>query len=178
MNYLDLGVHMKTIKTIFILCMIAVTSVSLFAKVEQWKNFSNHTLAKTPDSLSHIIVLRSDALRGQAINIYVDGEYVSSLLSGAYTQELVCPGNHRLNLAYTNAKTRYSEKRKGGQKATFDAGEKYVFRMVKQGNRLALHPLSKEEAVVELKKHTKKQSHTISRLNKRKCTQSAQNKRK
>ena len=97
------------------------------SKVQALKNFSNEKVANTSQSLSSIVIVRPSNIQGRAINIFVDGEYISSLLPGAYTQDLVCPGTHRLKIAYTNIKTRYTEKRSTGQRVTFHADKKQLF---------------------------------------------------
>ena len=155
-----------------ILLVLTLFSTStLSAKIEQWDTFKNEDISHyyTKNEISEMIVARPDKVKGQAINVYVDGEYVTSLLAGAYTSELVCPGTHRISLAYTNVSSRYKEKRKGGQYFTFEPKRKYHFRIVQAGKSLMIKPLTSQE-IEEIQDHyRKKQHHTISRLSKRKC---------
>ena len=162
---------MKAFKSCVIVCIFVLSSVLLSAQTENWENFSDQKVSNTPQSLSTIIIVRPADIQGKAINIFVDGEYVSSLLSNAYTQELVCPGTHRIKVAYTNISTRYKEKRSAGQSVTFNVGKKHFYRIVSAGGKLQLQPLSEQERVTFFKKYPKKQNHTISRLNKKKCSQ-------
>ena len=156
-----------------ILCALCIGSSALSAKTEKWDTFSEQKTAQSQPIRSQIVIVRPVELTGTAINIYIDGEYVSSLLSGAYTEEFVCSGKHRVNLAYTNVNTRYKEKRQGGQWINFKSNNKQVYMITKKGNALLFNHSPQNDVSKVLKKYTKKQSHTISRLNKRQCTQPA-----
>jgi len=164
---------MKPMKYIFVLCMVCAISISLSAKVENWDTFSDQKTAQSQPTRSQIVIVRPKELAGQAINIYIDGEYVSSLLPGAYTEEFVCPGKHRVNLAYTNVFSRYKEKRSGGNLIHFKSNNKQVYMLTKEADRLQFKHYPQNNVPKLLKNYTKKQSHTISRLNKRQCTQPA-----
>ena len=168
---------MKAFKSCVMVCIFVLSSVFLSAKTESWDTFSDQKVTKTTQALSSIIIVRTSDIQGKAINIYIDGEYVSSLLPGAYTQEAVCSGTHRIKVAYTNIKTRYKEKRSRGQSATFNAGKKHFYRIVSVGNKLQLRTLSEKEKETLLEKYPKKQKHTISRLNKKKCYQPSSTKK-
>lgn len=171
---------MKRFRHIFVLCIICVATVSLSAKVENWDTFSeqkaekrsNQKSAQAASKFSQIVIIRAKEIEGKAINIYVDGEYLSSLLPGAYTQELICAGKHRINLAYTNVANKYKQKRKGGQLINFKAGEKqHVYMLIRKNGKLKFEHYPKNNVSKLLKHYTKKQTHTISRVNKRECTQ-------
>lgn len=162
---------MQFAKYSFIILMILLTTLSLSGKSENWETFSDAKELQTASNLSHMIVIRPKGVEGQAINIYIDGEYVSSLLPGAYTEELVCSGRHRINLAYTNVVSKYKEKRRGGQWVTFNTSEKHIYTIVKTEKSLKISAVPAQESQKYLKQFTKKQAHTISRLNKRRCTQ-------
>ena len=162
---------MKPVRRLFLLWLVMLTSISLFAKVENWDIFSEQNLLKLEPKLTNIIFIRPDNLKGKAINIYVDGEYVSSLLPGAYTEEKVCSGKHYLNLAYTNVYSKYKEKRQKGVSYDFQPHLRQVFILSKENNRLKITPYRGNNVKELLQEYTKKQTHTISRLNKRKCTQ-------
>ncbi len=168
---------MKAFKSCVLVFIFILSSVSLSAQTENWENFSDKKVANTTQTHSSIVILRPTGIQGKAINIFVDGEYISSLLPGAYTQELVCPGTHRIKVAYTNIATRYKEKRNAGLRETFNAGKKHFYRIVYVGSKLQLQPLSEQERTTFFTKHPKKQSHTISRFNKKKCYQPSNTKK-
>ncbi len=171
---------MRPIRHIFVLCIVCVVTVSLSAKIENWDTFSqektekksNRKSAHSTSNLSQIVIIRPKEIKGTAINIYVDGEYLSSLLPGAYTEELICAGKHRINLAYTNVDYRYKQKRKGGQWVDFKSGKKqHVYKLNKQSGKIKFQYSPEENIQTVLKHYDKRQTHTISRVNKRKCTQ-------
>ena len=167
---------MKTVKYLLPICFVSMIMSSLLhAKVEDWTNFSEKTEIKTPDSFSQIVVVRPKEIPGKAINIYVDGEYITSLLPGAYIQEIMCPGKHRIQAAYTNVLNRYKEKKKGGKYNLFHKGKAHFYQIVLKNNKLILQSIPDNRAMKVLDHYSKKQSHTISRLDKRKCTQVSQN---
>jgi OOP family OmpA-OmpF porin len=157
-----------------ILVLGLLSTSTLFGKIEDWDTFEGEEITQqTQDSLPVIVITRPKNIKGTAINVYVDGEYLTSLLPGAYTIEKVCPGKHRIRLAYTNVLTRYKEKDRGGQFFRFDSNKRHFFRIVTEGNALQLQMLSDKEAEKIEDDYTKKQTHTISRLSKKKCAQRA-----
>jgi len=165
---------MNLTKAIFSFFLMGVLTTFLIAKVENWDTFSDaevKTATKQENRFSNIIIIRPKDLKGTAINIYIDGEYVSSLLPGAYTEEKVCAGKHRVNLAYTDVTHRYIEKRRGGNLITFNPSEKRVYILTKKEGKLSFVYFPEKDLQKLLKKYNKRQAHTISRLNKHKCTQ-------
>jgi OOP family OmpA-OmpF porin len=164
---------MKPVQRLFVLWLLCTATISLFAKVENWDTFEEQHLLEVQPKLTNIIIIRPEELKGKAINIYIDGEYISSLLPGAYTEEKVCSGKHRVNIAYTNVYSRYKEKRKGGVWFEFKPASRQVFILSKENNILKINAYTKNDIQKLLKKYTKKQTHTISRFDKRKCTQPA-----
>jgi OOP family OmpA-OmpF porin len=153
-----------------------LATVTLFAQIEHWDTFSEEDVSSYKnrnDALPQLVVAREDSLKGKAINVYIDGEYLTSLLPGAYTIERICPGKHRIRLAYTNILTHYKEKEKGGQFFRFASGDKQFFKIVKTDKGLELKPLSVQQTKNIHHNYTKKQRHTISRISKRKCAKMA-----
>ncbi len=181
----------KSKKLIFIISMMLFGSISLSAEglkehqmieksaksgkgiIEKWKNFSDTDIKEPPEGLSSVVVFRPlDSVSGPAINLYIDSEYQASLLAGAYTQTSFCPGTHRFSIAYTNVLTKYKEKVKIGQKNTFRANEITYYQVDQDStDKLRIQTLSEEKALALIKKLPPRQRHTISRLNKRECSQ-------
>lgn len=171
---------MKPMKPMLILSLVCIIATSLFSKVENWDTFSEQKAEQTSkqksmqtaSTLSQIVIIRPKEMDGTAVNIYVDGEYLSSLLPGAYTQELICAGKHRINLAYTNVAYKYKQKRENGQRIHFKSGEKQqVYMLIKKNGKLTFQNYPENNVPKLLKRYTKKQTHTISRVNKRQCAQ-------
>ena len=155
--------------------MLGLLSTStLFGQIEDWDTFNGTERGEiTSAPLPVIVIARPENIQGKAINVYVDGEYLTSLLPGAYTMEKVCPGKHRIKLAYTNVLTHYKEKDKGGQFFRFNSNKKHFFRIVTKGRTLQVEILSDKEAKQVKDNYAKKQTHTISRLSIKKCAQRA-----
>lgn len=164
---------MRALKHTLLLCLVNLSTTTLFAKVEQWDTFGEQKAKEQQTSIrtAQVVIVRPENVSGKAINIYIDGEYISSLLPGAYTEELVCSGRHRVNLAYTNITTRYKEKRIGGDLIDFKSGEKNLYAITKENGKLRFKHYLQNDIPSLLKHYTKRQTHTISRLSKRKCTQ-------
>jgi OOP family OmpA-OmpF porin len=172
-NLKEMRMRLKPLLTSVLVLGLLSTS-TLFGKIEDWDTFNGQEVTHEDQrSLPKIIIARPENIKGTAINVYVDGEYLTSLLPGAYTIDSVCPGTHRIRLAYTNVLTHYKEKEKGGQVYRFDSNKQHFFRIVAQANTLQLQMLSPKEAENIEDDYTKKQTHTISRLSKKKCAQRA-----
>ena len=161
--------------------LLIMSHIPLFAKsntshldiVENWDVFDNLAIKKPSKGLSSVVVFRTvNSVSGPAVNLYIDGEYQASLLSGAYTQTFVCPGTHRFSVAYTNVLTRYKAKKRVDLKSKFVKEHIAYYEIAKNSNnKLTIRPLSEEKALVLIKKLPPRQRHTISRLNKRQCRQ-------
>jgi len=127
-----------------------------------------------PDKeLSSMVIYRPAALKGRAINVYINGEYQASLLPGSYTQAIVCPGKHHVATAFTNPATRYKEKKKQGKMIGLKASVISFFQVINHPvHGLTLLPLSREEASSLFKENPPRKPHTISRLGRKSCLQS------
>lgn len=140
---------------------------------EDWKNFTENSIESPKRGTSSVVVFRPlNKIKGPAVNVHIDGEYQSSLLPGAYTQAKLCPGNHRLEVAYTNILTRYKEKRNAGQKSLFVAEEIEYYEIVTDKmSKLKLNALSESDALKLIHKLPPRQHHTITRVNKLQCSE-------
>jgi hypothetical protein len=155
--------------------VVAVETIGttlLFAKIEHWNDFGDMKVSEhtgTKDTMPALVIVRPATLEGSAVNVYVDGEYLTSLLPGAYTIERICPGKHRISLAYTDVQRRYREKRVGGKFFVFKPDRTYYIGIEREGTQLNSRVLSLQEAKQVSRDYTRKQTHTISRISKRKC---------
>lgn len=140
---------------------------------EDWRNFRETSVEPPKRGTSSVVVFRPlNKVKGPAVNVYIDGEYQSSLLPGAYTQAKLCPGSHRLKVAYTNILTRYKEKRNAGQKSLLDAEEIAYYEIVTDKmSKLKLNALSEADALKLIRKLPPRQHHTITRVNKPQCSE-------
>jgi hypothetical protein len=142
--------------------------------VEEWDEFIQKNITIPDKKLSSIVIYRPSEVKGRAINVYIDGEYHTSLLPGAYTQAIVCPGIHHVVTAYTNPATRYREKKSRGKRMGLKASDISFYRLTKHASHgLVLVPLNKEEVSSIFSDKSRRQHHTISRLGRKACMQPA-----
>ncbi|MFT7880165.1 MAG: hypothetical protein ABXS91_07210 [Sulfurimonas sp.] len=145
--------------------------------LEEWDEFVPKNVTVPDTKLSSIVIYRPSELKGKAINVYIDGEYQASLLPGAYTQAIVCPGNHQIVTAYTNPATRYREKRSQGKRVGLKAAIVSFYRVTNHASHgWRLLPLTKEEVSSIFSDNPLRQNHTISRLDRKVCLQPNQQK--
>ena len=194
-HYIFKGILMRQENTFItlkaIVSILMLSCISLFAEttelkqsidknaesgssiIEEWKNFSDTDIKKPSNNLSSVVVFRPlDSVNGPAVNIYIDGEYQSSLLAGAYTQRSLCPGSHYYSLAYTNVLNKYKEKKRVSYKSSLTANKISYYKIDKDNkNKLRMQELSENSALALIKKLPPRQHHTISRINKRECSQ-------
>lgn len=148
------------------------TDQSKSNSVEEWDESIRENVTIPDKRLSSLVIYRPSALKGRAINIYIDGEYQASLLPGAYTQAMVCPGNHHVVTAYTNPATRYREKKKQGKSIGLKASFVSFYQVTNHPPLgLTLSPLTNTEVFSVFTDNSPGQSHTISRLDRKECLQ-------
>ena len=135
--------------------------------VERWHNFEQGQVVAPAENAASVVFLReSEAIPGQSVNVFVNGEYLASLLPGAYKQSIACVGNNRLTSKYTNVRTRYLEKEKEGQYFDVPAGQVTYFKVVPDASGApSLQPLDAQTGQ-ELVDNMKEQVHTLPRVDK------------
>ena len=116
---------------------------------------------------------RSGAGVGEAtpVNVYLNGEYLASLLPGHYAKSRACVGWSRLNAALRDASNAYQAKHAAGLSVEVVRQQTQYFRVELQ-NEAVLQPVSSttaEKAISGLSL----QKHTLSRVDKRNCAATA-----
>lgn len=138
---------------------------------EHWKNYEAQGVKSATRGMSSIVVLRPvDAVAGEAINVYVNGEYLSSLRPGSFTQTAVCPGENRISVAESNVRNRYLEKSEAGLATTQQVDFVNFYLIEANGSALVAAPIDQASAFQLLSKMPLKQKHTISRVSTRSCS--------
>lgn len=74
------------------------------------------------NAASAVFLRQQGAVPGQAVNIFINGEYLTSLTPGGFQQGPACVGSNRLTASYTDVSTRYLEKERQGQSFATPAG--------------------------------------------------------
>lgn len=106
------------------------------------------------------------------INVYINGQYQASLVGNTYTEQALCPGSHRLKVAYNDVQQRYVSKDEG---LTFAIGTEPVqyFRVTETGAGVAgLAAVPAETAQAARTSLSELQRHTIPRVVRNGCAAS------
>ncbi|NLX16348.1 MAG: OmpA family protein [Ramlibacter sp.] len=113
---------------------------------------------------SMVVIRESDALPGQAVNIFVNGEYLTSLQPGAFRQGPACVGENRLMASYTDVSTGYQEKVAPGQAVRLPAAEVSYFRVVADAQGQPVLQALDAESGLALAQQQQEQVHTLRRV--------------
>ncbi|TCM60442.1 OmpA family protein [Acinetobacter calcoaceticus] len=164
------------VKTVLISSLLTgcmVNGGSNGVAVEKWNNFDQ---VKPVDDViaekANVVFVRDEAfVEGKAVNIFVGGEYLASLLPGAYKQVEVCPDNQKLVAIHTDVKDRYLTKELGGQLYNLPK-DKTTYLRVAQNEQGQPHFLvMNAEEIQQAQEKAKQQTHTLPRVDKNyKCT--------
>lgn len=135
--------------------------------VERWHNFDKGQVTAPAENAASVVLLREEgAVQGQSVNVFVNGEYLASLLPGGYKQSIACVGNNRLTPRHTNVRTRYLEKEREGQYFDVPAGQVSYFKVVADASGApSLQPVDAQTGQ-ELVNNMKVQVHTLPRVDK------------
>ena len=136
--------------------------------VEHWVDFkSADTRFAVPQKEAGVVFYRQDQdLNGPSVNIYVDGEYLASLLPNGFRYAQVCPRSQRLNAEFTGVAydDGYARKAQAGVVYDFPAAAISYFKVVADAaGRPQILRMSAENAKADLKE-LKAQTHTLSRV--------------
>lgn len=135
-----------------------------------WQNTETTTYQKqTEKEKANIIVYREkDAIDGNAINIYINGEYLTSLQPNAYSQYNVCPTSQRLFSEFTGKDAGYKDKARLGSYYNLTANQLNFFRIINVNGNPVLQPVDAEQANIALAKMPK-QVNTLPRVEQKQC---------
>lgn len=139
--------------------------------VEQWVDFQSADARFTvPEDLAGVVFYRrAQDLNGPSTNVYVDGEYLASLLPNGFRYTLVCPKNQRFDAEFTGVTydNGYVRKAQAGDYAELPAGSISYFKVVADANgRPKVVRMKPDEARADL--HAlREQTHTLPRVERR-----------
>ena len=126
-----------------------------------------------PEGRSSVVFYRqSDAVKGAAVNIYVNSQYSGSLQPNAYRQELVCAQNQKFFADFTRQDAAYYKKANAGDFYNLPESSVSFFKIIDNGSgQPVLQNVTPEQAEAEMK-GIKRQNHTLSRVvSPQKCAQ-------
>lgn len=132
---------------------------------EQWQTFGAPvpTNESVGSGWAGAMFYRPAGAGGPAANIYVNGEYLTSLLPGGYRYAELCPYNQRLASAYTAQDPAYNIKADAGDFYDLPKGYVSFFRVVDGGMGPTLQAVNRATAGQELGL-LREQVHTLPRL--------------
>lgn len=141
---------------------------SQISPVEHWVDFkSTDARFDVPQKEAGVVFYRrTQDVSGPSVNVYVDGEYLASLLPNGFRYALVCPRSQRLNVEFTGAAydDGYVRKAQGGATYDFPAASISYFKVVSDTTgRPQIMRMRAEEARADLNA-LKEQAHTLPRV--------------
>lgn len=143
---------------------------------EHWVTFKDQTQAgaEVPPvtGIASLVLVRPATGSAIAVNVFIDGEYATSLLPGAARELAVCAGDRRIALAFTDVGRRYKDKDAPESLtiAKLVRGQKQFVEVVESasGAEPKAQPISADEAA-RLTASAKWQNHSLPRIDTSKC---------
>ncbi|MDO5090401.1 MAG: OmpA family protein [Cardiobacteriaceae bacterium] len=140
---------------------------------EQWTNFGDpiSALGEVTPNMAGTVVYRTNAPASpEAVNVYMNGEYLGSLLHQGYKYAEGCPYNQRLAAAFTRDDPAYRKKENVGQYYDLPVGKISFFKIMEDA--------SGKPTVMSVDANTarqdmaglRKQEHTLSRVVRHDCS--------
>ena len=156
----------QTLKTILLASVLAASTAATAQQglAERWQTFGAPAPANEAvnSGWAGVMFYRSGG-GGGAANVYVNGEYLASLLPGGYRYAELCPYNQRLATAYSGRDRAYNIKANAGDFYDLPQGRVSFFRVVDGGGNPTLQAVDRATASRELGQ-LREQTHTLPRL--------------
>ncbi len=138
--------------------------------LEQWDKFkgASFTPARGLDEKTAelVFIREADKVPGPAFNIYVNENYLASLLDGTYKSVVVCVDNHRVAFNFSSAEA--FTNRYGGVAYPVQGNSVNYLKIVNGSDGIpTLKAIEESEALQLVSGMNKVQAHTLSRFNKR-----------
>lgn len=163
-----------TMAGLYVSPAVAQEATVLKKPAEEWTNFNESSDTKEAASHANVVFLRAaKATQKQAVNLFVNGEYLTSLLAGGYKKTSVCLGRNRLGASIVNSDTRYEAKHNPRYAFDINDSEVRYFQVMivseNEKNRAIVRAVPEIQAQ-NLLKQLKEQKHSVARIEKnRRC---------
>lgn len=111
----------------------------------------------------------ADARVTQPVNVYINGQYQTSLVDNNFSEYALCPGQHSLVVAINDAQQRYATKQ---QRSNFVVGSEPMqyFRVSEDAaGQVRVVPATTAAAQAAVPSLRTRQAHTISRVTRTGC---------
>ncbi|MCP1773044.1 outer membrane protein OmpA-like peptidoglycan-associated protein [Neisseria perflava] len=158
---------LKTISAAVLVLAVTACGSTGYPK-EKWTNFRSNTVQEqVAEGDTNLVFFRGETGDPKkAVNIYVNGEYHTSLQQDGYSQLEVCAQPQRIGAYVTGTDNRYEGKATGGQTYELPNGQVAYFRVVDdEAGQAVLQPVDAETAKSEIH-GDKYQNNTLSRVDK------------
>lgn len=140
---------------------------------EQWTNFGESVASLgdvSPNMAGTVVYRTSSPSSPEAVNIYMNGEYLGSLLHQGYKYAEVCPYNQRLVAAFTSDDPAYRKKENIGEYYDLPVGKISFFKVVEGAHgKPSIMSVDANTARADMA-NLKKQTHTLSRVVRHDCS--------
>lgn len=162
--------------------LVLITGLSIFGSgcasinnqspLEHWKTFNPASMTLPdhirPDQTMAVFLREENAFNGPAVNIFLEGEYLTSLQPGGYKMLPVCANPTQMSAAFTQSELDYSKVRQKTQVYDLPAGKIQYFKLVEDANQsIKIQPLTEAQAQ-QILPTVREQTHTLPRVEKNK----------
>lgn len=141
---------------------------------EQWTSYIDAPLAlkKLPEGRTGMVFVRENTVDGLPLNIFINKEYFTSILPGAYQQAVVCPRpSQEVSLSYISVEKRPQNKAAKGQSYATPLGQNAIFLVTKDPAGKPVLTQIGESEFKTLLPNLKQQNNILSRVDEtRLCT--------
>lgn len=130
-----------------------------------WNNQTLVSLEKHDDKQKASVYFYRDdqQLDGKTINIFVDKQYLTSLLPGTVKQIELCPGKHSFTAHKTDVPEKYQVKLSTEQLFNINDNEIHYFKLVNNKDGLTFEEIQKS-LISALDNNVTQQVHTLPRV--------------
>ncbi|WP_104490584.1 OmpA family protein [Acinetobacter indicus] len=149
---------------------VGCASTGPISSNEKWHNFNSTNIVAleelTAEQSMVVFIRKPEAVKGSAVNIFVEGEYLTSLQAGGYKAIPLCAAPTNLTAAFTDINLNYPSVRE--QNNTFDLSQSRIHYFsvtsVENGQPI-LKALTAQQAQLAMK-NTREQVNTLPRVEK------------
>lgn len=137
--------------------------------LEEWHNFASSKGKPKHLGDSNVVFMRTqEAINGRPITIYINGEYLTTLLPGGYKGVRVCSGKNSVGTAYITNDMADVDKHKRNPQHWFempkDSKKILYVALTKSPEGYPTLKTLKPDPAIEMLKTLKEQTHALSRV--------------
>ncbi len=136
-----------------IFLLTACMNTGLSGQLERWNTFNGETVSvpQMENDQAHLVIYREkNAFDAPAVNIFLEGDYLTSLINGGYKDWVVCSEDNRILPTFT--RTQHFANRDTGEAFHLPAGQTTYMKVgLNKFGKPVLEPVQKEVALNALK---------------------------